>query len=246
MRWESQYDYLIHYGVKGQKHGVRRYQNEDGTLTAEGRDHYGVGDSRNAGGPRLHAKQGRTAEIKSLFKKKNKTSGDNKTEEETKKSKDSESKTAKNSGRAKKILAAAAATSLAALATYAVAKKTTKMRDDYRAQERDKAQEWLGSHIKLMKSHLRDVDEVKLDRRDPRRKDVSSDLKSFHIQSARRSAQLRDYAGREYEKHKKISETATRRDAVKNYIDEKRTAKALEKRRIAEAREEYLKNSRRR
>lgn len=35
---------LMHYGVKGQKHGIRRYQNEDGTLTAEGRDHYGVGD----------------------------------------------------------------------------------------------------------------------------------------------------------------------------------------------------------
>lgn len=33
--------YLIHYGVKGQKHGVRRYQNEDGTLTAEGKERYG-------------------------------------------------------------------------------------------------------------------------------------------------------------------------------------------------------------
>lgn len=30
-------DYLIHYGVKGQKWGVRRYQNENGTLTSEGR-----------------------------------------------------------------------------------------------------------------------------------------------------------------------------------------------------------------
>lgn len=28
---------LYHYGVKGQKWGVRRYQNADGTLTAEGR-----------------------------------------------------------------------------------------------------------------------------------------------------------------------------------------------------------------
>lgn len=34
-------DELMHYGVKGQKHGVRRYQNEDGTLTAEGRERYG-------------------------------------------------------------------------------------------------------------------------------------------------------------------------------------------------------------
>lgn len=33
-------NYLAHYGVKGQKWGVRRYQNEDGTLTPEGRRKY--------------------------------------------------------------------------------------------------------------------------------------------------------------------------------------------------------------
>ncbi len=28
--------YLIHYGIQGQKWGVRRFQNEDGTYTSEG------------------------------------------------------------------------------------------------------------------------------------------------------------------------------------------------------------------
>ena len=35
-------DFIEHYGVKGQKRGVRRYQNEDGSLTDLGRRHYGI------------------------------------------------------------------------------------------------------------------------------------------------------------------------------------------------------------
>ena len=33
-------NYLKHYGVKGQKWGIRRYQNKDGSLTSEGKKHY--------------------------------------------------------------------------------------------------------------------------------------------------------------------------------------------------------------
>lgn len=36
-------DYILHHGIKGQKWYVRRYQNEDGTLTEEGRRRLGIG-----------------------------------------------------------------------------------------------------------------------------------------------------------------------------------------------------------
>ena len=33
-------DELYHWGIKGMKWGVRRYQNKDGTLTSKGKKHY--------------------------------------------------------------------------------------------------------------------------------------------------------------------------------------------------------------
>lgn len=39
--------YLVHHGIKGQKWGVRRYQNSDGTLTAEGRTRYRLEKSKS-------------------------------------------------------------------------------------------------------------------------------------------------------------------------------------------------------
>lgn len=42
-------NYLVHHGVLGQKKGNRRYQYEDGSLTPEGRRHYGVGPERKKG-----------------------------------------------------------------------------------------------------------------------------------------------------------------------------------------------------
>jgi len=40
--------YLAHYGIMGMKWGIRRYQNEDGSLTAEGRARYGTVESLEA------------------------------------------------------------------------------------------------------------------------------------------------------------------------------------------------------
>jgi len=46
-------EYLAHYRTKGSKNGVRRYQNEDGSLTPEGYRHYGIDpNGRQAADPR--------------------------------------------------------------------------------------------------------------------------------------------------------------------------------------------------
>lgn len=37
---------MSHHGVKGQKWGIRNYQNYDGTLTSKGRKHYGYGEAK--------------------------------------------------------------------------------------------------------------------------------------------------------------------------------------------------------
>lgn len=51
-------DYVVHHGVLGQKWGVRRYQNDDGTLTAEGRARYGS-DATSVGRHNMYKQIGR-------------------------------------------------------------------------------------------------------------------------------------------------------------------------------------------
>lgn len=49
------YDEIKHYGIKGQKWGIRRFQNEDGSLTPEGKKRY---DDDSIAGTKVYTKKG--------------------------------------------------------------------------------------------------------------------------------------------------------------------------------------------
>lgn len=61
---------LKHYGIKGMHWGIRRYQNEDGSLTAEGKKHYRIDSPRVA--IDWDAKRKRDEQIRNPFKIKTK------------------------------------------------------------------------------------------------------------------------------------------------------------------------------
>lgn len=50
-------NYLVHFGTKGMKWGVRRYQNPDGSLTEEGKRHYRTNLDYQIGTPKQQKRQ---------------------------------------------------------------------------------------------------------------------------------------------------------------------------------------------
>jgi len=108
-------DYLVHYGIKGQHWGIRRFQNEDGSLTPEGQrqraeyyDQY-----------RSHDFKRGTDAIRSVGNsQRRQITPSNITKSKPKKGTPAQEKARKD--RAKKILIAAGAVTLAAAGAYAL------------------------------------------------------------------------------------------------------------------------------
>lgn len=57
-------NYLVHHGIKGQRWGVRRFQNPDGSLTSAGRSKYGVGPKKKSSGKKQTRSERRAAKKK--------------------------------------------------------------------------------------------------------------------------------------------------------------------------------------
>lgn len=69
------YDSLQHHGIKGQKWGIRRYQNPDGTLTEEGRQRYLNSDGTLTKEARKELKPDQQLKIRQDFYKKQSEEG---------------------------------------------------------------------------------------------------------------------------------------------------------------------------
>jgi len=120
-------EYLMHHGIKGQKWGVRRFQNEDGSLTGAGKKRYGFDSALRKVGTGVVkiarkpaqkiAKSDRYKKANSGFKKEFK---EKHTSEEEKKMAISRAKTAGKSA-AKSVLMGVGAYGVARLSTVASA-----------------------------------------------------------------------------------------------------------------------------
>ena len=105
---EYNYEYeLYHWGIKGQKWGVRRFQNKDGSLTAAGKERYSDGEGDNTNKSKNSSKIKVTH--RDVLEKKYRDSGMSK----------EEAKAAANKRiKVEKAVAATAAITVAACATY--------------------------------------------------------------------------------------------------------------------------------
>lgn len=99
--------YLMHHGIKGQKWGVRRFQNEDGSLTGAGESRYNDGEGGFKFGEHASSGGSRNKSVKSS--RSNKKVKSKRTPEQKK-------------ALAKKIAIAAGATAVAAAGAYIVSR----------------------------------------------------------------------------------------------------------------------------
>lgn len=102
---------LYHYGIKGQRWGVRRFQNQDGTLTAKGKKRYSEGEASSAPTKSKHRQK---LEAKYMARGMSKEDAEYEANRQIK---------------TEKIIAGIAGVTVAAAATYVIAKNVRERSD---------------------------------------------------------------------------------------------------------------------
>lgn len=199
-------DFLVHYGISGQKWGVRRFQNGDGTLTAEGKERY-ESDGKD---------------VLSISKKE--------------KHELTEAERAARKEKVKKFLKVAGAVTLAAAAGYAaykVADKWTKgLQDEYKSQAGSKHKKALIEQLesgsrKQYALQTAKVHNDRMMRNGPNYDGIFRDSLSRHasVMKARDFARQEASMRKQADYYKGLYDNATRLNAVRNFIKNNGTIK---------------------
>ena len=177
---------LTHHGIKGQKWGIRRYQNEDGSWTAAGRERYGgsVNDVASAKAAYKAAKKDYNKSFNNAYYHNHPYSFSKKKREETQQRWNDASDKARKLGEAKraykdaqkndpahqkrvanlkkaaKIGAAVAGTALVAYGAY---KLNGKLNDNIRKEYLNKGSEWVRKSGELTRIANESVKNLKRD-----------------------------------------------------------------------------------
>lgn len=129
-------DFLMHYGVKGQKWGHRQWQNADGTYTEAGKHHYGWGYGRQTTGQQNGINPGARrppsrAKVDGYQQQRLRT-GTRTATSQSQQRHVSEAEIEARKARTRKILGIAAGVAVAAALSYAAYRGSTKLRDNMR------------------------------------------------------------------------------------------------------------------
>ena len=130
-------DFLMHYGVKGQKWGHRQWQNADGTYTEAGKHHYGWGYGRQTIGQQNVINPGArrpSSRAKVDGYQQQRLRSPTRTTSQSQQRQVSEAEIEARKARTRKILGIAAGVAVAAALSYAAYRGSTKLRDNMRGE----------------------------------------------------------------------------------------------------------------
>ena len=209
MTWEEN-QYLIHYGIKGQKKGHRRFQNEDGSLTPEGKERYGVGDGE----------------------RRQKSQVDDSEKQKRQKRELTPEERAQRKAKVKKILKIAGAVTLAAAAGYMAYKIgdqwTKNLKDEYQNQAYQRANNARRMEMDALENKIRNKQKARIHNIYIRNGGKNYEGRAWDVHQRRSGLESalayakaeRDY-GRQAQNYTNLAKNVTREELVKNFIRNK-------------------------
>lgn len=218
-------NYLAHYGIKGQKWGIRRFQNADGSLTPEGIRRYGSLENfnRQRGIVGKSDKPPKYAKVDGRASQKMPKNAKSLTKEQQ------EELSRKRKEKTKKILKIAGAVTLAAAAGYLAYKIgdqwTTNLQEEFNNQAKKESDDAFWNWFKADKMKRESLSDAKLANFNLKTKGAHyagryHDINARHlaVRNALGASRVERPARNIYEYYRDLPKNTTKLDLVKNYI----------------------------